>query len=388
MTLDFRCDKCGKMLKLHSDPGGKGKVRCINCGKWTKVPALLRQLPHPAVEPQAGRGGVVIEVHGEPEQVSPVALAAIGASMPWVLSVVAHVGIFLILVLVVLLSTHSRPVVNPGIAVDPPPPPTRVMGNLKQQGGGDRTNPAERQKLKLPTTPRDTFIGASNNRVDLGEDDREMPVDGYDPFGGRGPGTDLYGLTPGDPNGGGAASDVVFVVDRSGSMGNIFNAVKKEMSDCITHMGDEQKFHIVLFGDGKTIEGPRRGLIQATTDNKVRAWRFLAEQRATGTTTALVALKRAFEVLADRPASESKLIYLVSDGDFAGMSGGSQYRTADGQTLTGNEAVLQWLADNNKGPKVYIHTVLLQSADATATVVLKRIAESNGGRFKLVSSDE
>ena len=171
-------------------------------------------------------------------------------------------------------------------------------------------------------------------------------------------------------------------------MAKTFQEVKGEMVRSISRLRPEQKFHVVLFGDGRTIEGPRRGLVEADLENKVAAVEFLRDTEARGTTTALVALQRAFAVLASRPAGESKLIYLVSDGDFSGLSGGSQYRAADGRTLGGNEAVLQWLADNNKGPKVYIHTVLLHSTDETAVKVLKAIAASNGGRFKYISPDE
>ena len=137
-----------------------------------------------------------------------------------------------------------------------------------------------------------------------------------------------------------------------------------------------------------TIEGPRRGLIDSSDKNKVAAARFLQEQTPIGITTALVALKRAFAVLAAAPANESKLIYLVSDGDFSGISGGSKYRSADGRTLKGNEAVLQWLVDKNAGPKVYIQTVLLHSTDQTAVKGLRTIATQNGGRFKYISPDE
>jgi hypothetical protein len=187
---------------------------------------------------------------------------------------------------------------------------------------------------------------------------------------------------------GGGARNIVYVVDRSGSMAKTFQEVKGEMLRCISRLLPGQMFHVVLFGDGLTIEGPRRGLVGAALENKVAALEFLLEKEASGTTTALVALQRAFTVLGTRPANESKLIYLVSDGDFSGLSGGSQYRAADGRMLGGNEAVLQWLVDNNKGPKVYIHTVLLHSIDETAVKVLKAIAASNGGRFKYISPDE
>jgi hypothetical protein len=375
------------MLKIEAEPGGR--IRCPNCQGWTKVSALLGQLPHPNVPPNADAPPVPIAVRDETERASLVALTAIGAGMPWVISAIMHVGIFLIMLFIVMVAEPpAQREASTTFIVDPRP--EGVIGKFTEPHAGSSQAAAQRRPVAKPTFPwRDPTIspGASDKVVELIHTGVGSSVSGRDLQDGDHPGGGLYGLKPG-PDEGGGARNIVFVVDRSGSMAKTFEEVKGEMGRCISRLMPEQKFHVVLFGDGKTIEGPRRWLVDAALENRLAAVEFLREKEASGTTTALVALQRAFAVLGTRPANESKLIYLVSDGDFSGLSGGSQYRAADGRMLGGNEAVLQWLADNNKGPKVYIHTVLLHSSDETAVKVLKAIAASNGGRFKHISPDE
>jgi hypothetical protein len=373
------------MLKIEAEPGGR--IRCPNCQGWTKVPALLGQLPHPNIPPEADARPVPIAVRDETEDASPVALAAIGAGMPWVISAIMHVGIFLIMLFIVIITELPVPR-EKGVRVIFDPPPAGPVGKFKDPGGSSQTA-APRRLVNVSPQPRDKTIspGPSDKVVELIHTGVGSSVSGRDLQDGDHPGGGLYGLKPG-PDECGGARNIVFVVDRSGSMAKTFEEVKGEMIRCISRLLPEQKFHVVLFGDGRTVEGPRRWLVGAALENRLAAVEFLSNKEAKGTTTALVALQRAFTVLGTRPANESKLIYLVSDGDFSGLSGGSQYRAADGRTLGGNEAVLQWLADNNKGPKVYIHTVLLHSSDETAVKILKAIAASNGGRFKHISPDE
>src|ERR1017187_4834834 len=46
-TVEFRCEKCGKLLSVQADPGGL--VKCTQCGKKVQVPAGLASLPHPQI---------------------------------------------------------------------------------------------------------------------------------------------------------------------------------------------------------------------------------------------------------------------------------------------------------------------------------------------------
>jgi len=192
---------------------------------------------------------------------------------------------------------------------------------------------------------------------------------------------------------GGNAYHIVYVVDRSGSMAPTFEQVRIEMLKSISQLQRSQDFTIILFSDSKYIEGPQKRLVSAELVNKLAANTFLKDITANGSTTVLPALKRAFQVLKDTDASKpGRLIYLLSNGDFAGKSSGSEYTSADGKVLKGNEAVIQWLRDNNpkdeKKGLMHVYTFLYLSKDEEAKKLMETIAKENGGRFKLITADE
>jgi len=189
------------------------------------------------------------------------------------------------------------------------------------------------------------------------------------------------------------AHHIVYVVDRSGSMAPTFEQVRIEILKSINKLQPEQDFTIVLFGDGSFIEGPQKRLVSGDLANKLAANNFLRDIIASGSTTVLPALKRAFQILKSADASKpGRVIYLLSDGDFAGMSGGSTYTAADGRVLNGNEAVIQWLRDNNPKEEekglIHVFTFLYGNTDEDARKVMETIAKDSGGRFKLIISDE
>jgi len=182
----------------------------------------------------------------------------------------------------------------------------------------------------------------------------------------------------------GFADNVVFVVDRSGSMVTVFDYVRLEIQLAIAQLHARQKFHIVLFADAKAIDGPAAGLVSATPGNKISVVEFLNkdEIRPQGKTTVLVSLKRAFDVLDRSEAGSSKMIILVTDGEFSGIGGGSRYAG-----MKGNEAVIKWLKVNNAKSGITINTYLF-GKDPRAVKVLKQIADEHKGRFKAIDFDE
>ncbi len=187
--------------------------------------------------------------------------------------------------------------------------------------------------------------------------------------------------------------NIVYVVDRSGSMAPTFEHVRLEILKSISRLQPEQDFTIILFGDNQFIEGPQKRLVSADLANKLAVNNFLKDITATGLTTVLPGLKRAFQVLKQADAGKpGRVIYLLSDGDFAGISGGSQYTAADGRVLNGNEAAIQWLRDNNpkeeKKGLVHVFTFLYGNKDEDARKVMETIAKENSGRFKFIPADE
>ena len=393
MAVEFRCEKCGKLLNAEAD--ADGLVRCPNCRRRVAVPAGLAALPSPRL-PAAPRPPRAAKPPGPPPppaeaEPDPAAVGALAGAMPWVLSVFLHVGLFLVMLFLVMVSTRPTPEAMAveifqsepfqgtfGGMVDPK---TKEFNDAKDDRRTIVRRTKDTQKVQR-TSPDDTKVDliapGSEGRLDSARGELGLVFQDI-----RG-GPRLY-----DEIGPRGVRNIVYVVDRSGSMASEFDEVRKELIDSIAHLRPVHSFHVILFGDGRAIEGPLRRLVPADQKHKDAAGRFLGDKAASGQTTALVALQRAFAVLKqaeDRHAGS--LIFLLSDGDFAGITGGSSYRTADGRLLNGNEAVLQWLRDHNAEKGVLINTLLLHRKDPTAVAVLERIARENGGRFKYISPDE
>jgi hypothetical protein len=185
------------------------------------------------------------------------------------------------------------------------------------------------------------------------------------------------------------ANHVVYICDCSGSMAATFERVRMELLRSISRLVPQQDFAAFQMRDSNPTELDRKGLIPGTLENKLKAHEFLRDMTASGTTTLLPSLKRAFDLLdAADPNRPGKVIYILSDGDFSGMSAGSVYAGQDGKRLSGNEAVIQFLHDHNADKSVQVNTILLFSQDKEATKVFKQIAAENAGQFKHVSQDE
>jgi len=393
MAVAFRCEKCGKLLKAEGPAGGA--TRCGHCGKRVVIPAGLASLPRPEVPPNHGPAPAPpversAPVDAEPD---PAALGVLAGAMPWVISACLHLGLFLIMVFIVMVTTKPEPEANV-VQFFEAVPRRRTLGGLRgpktrrpTRGQSERrtvVRQTDREEVRRPArTETPVTLLAPGSRGSLESGRAKLGLDYRTLRGGQG----LYDLAPGpSPLG---VRNIVYVLDRSGSMAPKFDEVKRELGRAISTLAPVHRFHVVLFSNGKTIEGPRRCLVPGELKNKTAAWRFVRDQTAEGVTTALVALKRAFAVLggADDRTGGS-VIYLLSDGDFAGITGGSAYRTPAGKVLNGNEAVLQWLRDRNAAKRVMINTILLHGSDPTAKRVLRTIAEENAGRFKYISPDE
>lgn len=395
MAVEFRCENCGKMLSVDAAPGSP--VKCPHCRKKVTVPEALASLPRPHVPPNASpppRPSAPSAEGQEDEEEEPVegeaVMGAMAMIMPWVISVFLHLGLFLIMLFLVMVSA------GPGADGKNVIIPDAVLNTLRPGGVMDpKTKQLSRsQNEKRTVVKRYT---KREDRVDKGKTEKTVELLAPSADGAKGGAAEL-GLTNSDSRGGpksrffgsgGNAYHIVYVVDRSGSMVASFDDVRFEMLKSISRLQPVQDFDIILFAENTVIEGPRHRLVPADHTNKLAAVRFMNAQRPAGATTALPALKRAFTVLkyADK-RRPGKLIYLLTDALFEGMTGGSTYQTADGKTLQGHEAVIEWLKDNNKDRTVYINTFLYESKDPGAVKVMETIAQQHGGRFEQISSDQ
>ncbi len=135
-------------------------------------------------------------------------------------------------------------------------------------------------------------------------------------------------------------------------MAQIFQEVQLEMTRSLSMLKPTHDFTIIYFANNKYIEGPKRGTVSGNMENKIAAAKFLKKI----------------------------------------APGGSRYTGADGKTLTGNEAVIQWLRENNRKEEekglVHVNTFLFGNPEEEAKKAMETIAKENGGRFGLISTDE
>ncbi len=159
------------------------------------------------------------------------------------------------------------------------------------------------------------------------------------------------------------ARRIVYVVDRSGSMFETMDGVKKELKRSIQSLRRSQRFHIVFYNDAQhPVENPPRKLVSATTARKADALAFIDGVEAAGSTNPLGALERAFAVKPD-------LVYFLSDG-----------------VIPMAAEVLNLLDKLNPGRKVRIFTIAY--VDRHGAELLETIAREHRGNFRYVSEDE
>ena len=118
------------------------------------------------------------------------------------------------------------------------------------------------------------------------------------------------------------AREYIFVVDVSGSMeGFPLNTSKQLLKDLIGQLRPTDLFNVVLFAGDSSILSETS--LQANQQNIVQAIRLLEQQRGSGGTELLPAIKQAMSV--PRNADISRSIVLVTDGYISGEEGVFDY---------------------------------------------------------------
>ncbi len=169
----------------------------------------------------------------------------------------------------------------------------------------------------------------------------------------------------------GRAYNVVYLIDRSGSMAANFEQVREELVKSIAKLKPEQHFHVIFFGGLRPKEYDARKLIPATQANRKAVAEFVANTASSGVTQGIPAVRRAFDVLRKAKRSRpGKIIYLLTDGEF-------RY-----ENLRLNDKVLEEIRTRNAGKEVVIHTLLYGRRTEAGEKVLQAIATENGGRYK------
>jgi len=384
MAVEFRCEKCGKILSVNDAPGSSTK--CPHCNKKIVVPAALASMPRPQVPPGGQASGAsarpgAVRAGGPQQPASPeqeeeevqedsAVMTVMSDVMPWVISVFFHVGLLLIMAFVTIFVIDNREVKT---AVVPD-------ASFSEQPGGviDPGQFHPNQSTVAQTVQQRDFSKQESRIADASKTEKRLRVIGRGAASGGSarPGLTTSGSGHGPKSSffgtGGNAHHVVYVVDRSGSMAASFDFVRQQMLKSISRLAPSQTFHIILFAEGRPIENPPGRLVPAEDAYRLGAVDFLMPIQAIGQTDPVPALLRAFQVLQKADDKKpGKLIYLLTDGVFPD-----------------NEAVLRAVAEANRNKDVHINTYLYGDQELEAKDVLERLANENGGRFKLIDSYE
>lgn len=177
-----------------------------------------------------------------------------------------------------------------------------------------------------------------------------------------------YGLTAGSGSGpkffglGGSergVRNIVYVVDRSGSMLDTFEYVRRELKRSVSTLRRTQKFHVIFFSGGM-LENPPKGLVSAIQEQKNHLFKFLDSIQPQGSTHPEQAMRRALGLRPD-------LIYFLTDGEF------------DSSLVA---KLQQWNKDHN----TRIYTIAY--FDRSGAQLLEEIAREHGGEFKYVTEND
>lgn len=178
---------------------------------------------------------------------------------------------------------------------------------------------------------------------------------------GGGPVGSLWGVGEGQ-----RAKSIVYVMDRSGSMGgDPFERLRRELLRAIGSLEDEQLFNVIWFNEGPAQELSKR-LLAATIENKRKAFAAIRVIVPSGWTEPVDAVRRGLNYQPD-------VMFLLSDGAFGEH----------------NRRVIQIIKKKNKDLRTTINTILfVHDAVGDGEEVLRAIAEANNGTFKHVTEED
>lgn len=216
------------------------------------------------------------------------------------------------------------------------------------------------ETIAVPTLGRDDVVGFSSGHG------------GGPERGGLGSGLSGRGLPGGGPVGtlwgvgeGQHGESVVYVMDRSGSMGEVFGILKRELKRAIGSLDRDQSFNVIWFNEGEADDLFQK-LRPATMNTKREAFRAIDLVFDSGQTEPINAVRRG---LAYKP----DVLFLLSDGDFR----------------DDNLRVLRMIEKMNADQNTTINTILfVYDVMGEGERVLRAIAEANNGTYKHVTEED
>ncbi|MGE3804038.1 MAG: VIT domain-containing protein [Gemmataceae bacterium] len=164
--------------------------------------------------------------------------------------------------------------------------------------------------------------------------------------------------------------DVIFILDRSGSMsGWKMVAARRALGRMVDTLGERDRFNVLAFDN--EVESPPEfagsGLVAGSDRNRFRALEFLGRIESRGGTELARPLKDAVRVLAQSETGRDRVLILVTDGQ------------------VGNEdQILKSLGKQLQGLRVFT----LGIDQAVNAAFLQRLAQLGGGACELVESED
>ena len=371
MTVEsFRCSHCGKLVGAADE--STRRVRCRHCGRWVPIPPVAASLPYPQIPADRSDGLTpqmqLAAIEADTPSRRGAVTATLERSMPLLTSIFFHVGLALIMVFVTIVSKKLAPEKDVGRPLSLSETPTVDYAPMRAAVNKLRPKkPPSRMRVQANAGSILLSRGKINGPVTIGLG--QPAGSGWCPgtvAGGSG-GPGLYDVGEGQP-----AHHFVYVIDRSGSMTDTFDAVSREMMNSIAKLGPEQDFHVILFNDGLPAENPPRRLVRATRENRRDLAHFLSRVVAYRRTDPVPALERAFAVLRQAdPRLKGKVIFLLTDAEFPD-----------------SKKVLRVVARLNRDKQVRINTFLYAYKPVHAERVMAKIAADNGGQYRFVPAGE
>jgi len=306
--------------------------------------------------------------------------------LPWLISILLHVGIVLLAVFVVwstVTEIDEEEIIVPEATLSETP-----GAPLTQQQ--ETESESESQAQATATASRRSAQSASNAQsqsLSASESQSDSALIGIAGGGGGGAGkASPFGSAGGGGAGfkasffgtGGNARQLVYLVDASGSLIDTFPFVIRELKRSIGELKDEQRFSVLFFQGDDYIETPPPGPQNATGEYKQRVNKWLDPEEGgnvapLGPSNPVGALRRSLQW-------SPQLMFLLSDNV-----------TGQGRYEVDQRRLIQEIMDANRaGTK--INTIQFVYDDPLVKYglprTLERISELTGGVHRFVTAQE
>jgi hypothetical protein len=177
---------------------------------------------------------------------------------------------------------------------------------------------------------------------------------------GGGPVGSLWGVGEGQ-----LAKSIVYVLDRSGSMGGTFGMLQRELMRAVGSLNEDQTFNVIWFNEGPATQLAEQ-MLPATIDSKREAFKAIKRIFPSGHTEPVDAVRLGLTYKPD-------VLFLLSDGDFG----------------ENNQQVVRLINQKNKHKTTVINTILfVYDTGGDGDRVLRAIADANKGTFKHVTEED